>query len=74
VASRADLAPNTAYDVPGRGTYYTDASGKVVLVEQAPGGDIGLDIRHAKPGVEYAREGFVYGVDDAGKLWMRPAP
>jgi hypothetical protein len=74
VASRSDLAPNTAYDVPGRGTYYTDGSGTVVRVDQAPGGDIGLDIRTAKPGVEYVRDGFVYGVDDAGRLWMRPAP
>ncbi|MEP6479639.1 MAG: hypothetical protein ABJB03_09630 [Rhodoglobus sp.] len=70
VVGRPDLNPNTAYDVPGRGTYYTNADGRVSIVVESHGGSIAPDLDHASSGVLYVENnGFAYGLTDDGGLW-----
>lgn len=70
VVGRPDLASNTAYDVPGRGTYYTDGEGQVSLVVESGDGSIAHDVDHATSGVLYVQnDGFAYGVTPDGGLW-----
>jgi hypothetical protein len=70
VVGRPDLAPNTAYEVQGRGTFYTDGDGRVAVVVESEGGSIASELEHAASGVLYVeRSGFAYGVTPDGGLW-----
>ncbi|MCL2490206.1 MAG: DNA/RNA non-specific endonuclease [Propionibacteriaceae bacterium] len=54
-ASRTDLAPNTHYEVPGRGDFYTDDTGKVTYVDThwGPTGARNPDLIHPAPDATY---------------------
>lgn len=70
VVGRPDLNPNTAYEVPGRGTYYTDANGRVSIVVESHDGSIAPELDHPASGVLYVEnDGFAYGLTDDGGLW-----
>lgn len=61
-----DLEPHTAYEVPSRGTYYTDDTSEVVHVEALPGttGNLNWDLNFPAPGVTYVvSDRFRYDTD-----------
>jgi hypothetical protein len=60
------LEPNTAYIVPGRGTYFTDDGAAVRYVDAVPGttGNLNWDLNRPDPGVTYVvGDRFVYVTD-----------
>ncbi|MGH3974960.1 MAG: DNA/RNA non-specific endonuclease, partial [Pseudonocardiaceae bacterium] len=60
------LEPNTAYMVPGRGTYFTDDGAAVRYVDAIPGttGNLNWDLNYPDPGVTYVvGDRFVYMTD-----------
>lgn len=70
VVGRSGLDPSTAYEVPGRGTYYTDASGDVSFVVESKSGSIDIDLDSASSGVVYVENDGVAFVKRAdGGLW-----
>ncbi|MBE1877067.1 DNA/RNA non-specific endonuclease [Myceligenerans pegani] len=64
------LEPNTAYEVDGRGTFYTDGSGRVTHVEAEYGrtGDLNWDLMEPQPDVTYVvGDEHVFVTDDAAR-------
>lgn len=55
-AARADLEPNTRYDVEGRGSFYTDDTGTVryVEAEYSATSTVNWDLNTPQPNVTYA--------------------
>ncbi|MEU4384964.1 DNA/RNA non-specific endonuclease [Promicromonospora sp. NPDC023805] len=68
-AALDNLEPNTAYEVPNRGTFYTDDAGKVVHVEAQYGskGKLNWDLMHPQPDVTYVVNDHVFVTDHAGR-------
>ncbi|MBL0888884.1 hypothetical protein HGK34_21855 [Myceligenerans sp. I2] len=68
-AALDNLEPNTAYEVPGRGTFYTDDTGKVVHVEAQYGrrGKLNWDLMNPQPDVTYVVNDHVFVTDHAGR-------
>lgn len=61
------LEPNTAYEVPGRGTYYTNDAAELTHVETAFGtkGNLNWDLNYPAPNVTYVvSDRFRYDTDD----------
>jgi len=64
------LAPDTVYQVEGRGRFYTDADGTVVRVETTSGGGAGVnpDLNRPLPSIEYVVNGdTVFRTDDLAR-------
>lgn len=69
-AALTDLEPNTAYEVPGRGTFYTDETGRVTHVEAQYGrkGALNWDLMNPQPNVTYVVDSnHVFVTDDLGR-------
>lgn len=69
-SARTDLAPHTLYDVSGRGKFYTDGDGKVVLVETSTKrfGRLNPDLQNPLPNATYhVNDYMVVKTDDAGR-------
>lgn len=69
-AETEDLEPNTAYEVEGRGTFYTDADGRVTHVEAEYGGtgDLNYDLIEPQPDTTYViGDEHVFITDDQGR-------
>jgi hypothetical protein len=68
-AALDNLEANTAYEVPGRGTFYTDETGKVVHVEAQYGrrGNLNWDLMNPQPDVTYVVNDHVFVTDHAGR-------
>lgn len=65
-SKRFTLEPNTAYMVPGRGTYYTDDDAEVTYVDAIPGttGKLNWDLNYPNAGTTYVvGDRFVYVTD-----------
>lgn len=61
------LEPNTAYEVPGRGVYYTSDAAELTHVETAFGtkGNLNWDLNYPAPNVTYVvSDRFRYDTDD----------
>lgn len=70
--ARADheLAPNTQYEVPGRGRFTTNDEGRIVLVETRGGikGDLNPDLQKPLPNTTYrVNDDVVYRTDEQGR-------
>ncbi|MFD2794573.1 DNA/RNA non-specific endonuclease [Promicromonospora vindobonensis] len=68
-AALDNLEPNAAYEVPNRGTFYTDDTGKVVHVEAQYGrtGALNWDLMKPQPDVTYVVNDHVFVTDHAGR-------
>ncbi|WP_336712170.1 DNA/RNA non-specific endonuclease [Arthrobacter sp. USHLN218] len=69
-SARTDLEPNTLYDVSGRGKFYTDGDGKVVLVETSTKrfGRLNPDLQNPLPNATYhVNDYMVVKTDDLGR-------
>jgi hypothetical protein len=68
-ARRTDLEPNTAYNVEGRGRFYTDENGRVSRVETQTGdkGKLNPELTDPQPNTTYVVGGHTYRTDSRGR-------
>ncbi len=70
-ANGADLLPNTRYDVPGRASYFTDATGQINHVEATSGGAGGRlnpDLQRPLPNATYVVDhNYTFHTDEVGR-------